>query len=141
MEVNDGNQVAGAGGDDLLHRMQEAHDEQVEGKDFDRAGRGEGVGESGRVAEVDESDPVERRAMDTARKALDGEFEEDREVRREVIASIVEERYAGMAGVGTEETLVDSVEEALVDDAAFRSEVDNMLLHAARRVGEERSSS
>lgn len=144
MEIGDGNAVGGAGGEDLLQRMQKAHDREVEdvqeSASFDEAREaadGTSVEGADRAAEVDESDPVETRVMETARRALEGDIESPEAARDEVVETIVEERYSGMIDETNRDSFMKSVKDSLADDVAFQAEVDNMLMHAARRLGRE----
>lgn len=147
MEIGDGNAVGGAGGDDLLRRMQEAHDREVEEVDgagaFDEARESAldgGPEEADRGESVDESDPVEGRVLETARRALEGEIESPERARGEVVETIVQERYSGMIDESNRDALVQSVKDSLADDVAFQAEVDDMLMHAARRLGRENAA-
>jgi len=141
LEIGDGNAVGGPGGEDLLQRMEKARSREVEeSASFDEAREaadGGSVDGAERAAEVDESDPVESRVMETARRALDGDIESPEAARDEVVEAVAEERYSGMIDETNRDDFMKSVKDSLADDVEFQAEVDNMLMHAARRIGRE----
>ena len=130
------------GGDDLIHHMREVHAEAA------KAATGPTPPETHAPLEevepaslehidgVDAADPVQRRLMETARCVLNGDFEGDvQEVRASVVDEIFDEDWKGRLPADRREAIGGAVRDALTGDLAFRTEVDHMLLHAARMLG------
>ncbi|GEM_PF-2877617 len=130
-------------GETLIARMREVHAQAtdsatVDGASVDKTPAADRVDLDSleRVDGVDAADPVQRRLLETAREALNGEYDGDvRAIRASVIDEIFDETWSERLPAERRETIGGVVREALTDDLAFRTEVDHMLLHAARLLG------
>jgi hypothetical protein len=129
-------------GNDLIAHMREVH---AQAADASPEASSAVSGSPGRTTEaslleridgVDAQDPVQRRLLETAQGALDGEFDGDvHAVRATVVDEIFDEQWKGRLPADRRESIGGVVREALAGDLAFRAEVDHMLLHAARLLG------
>lgn len=142
MKVGNNPNTGAVQGDDLLGRMRQAHDEEVAAATGNDAASGAeastetlSLEEAQQAAATDQADRLERGMLKTARDVLESKFEQPGEVREAVVDSIVDARYGAFVEGEHRQDIVDSVKETLSNDVAFRSEVDNMLIHAARRLG------
>lgn len=138
-----GTQIGGAGSD-LFERMRAAHAEAAEAatgsSEADGAGGSAAADVSGPEAAdagppLEEAAPLERRLMQAARHVLQGDFDRPGEVRRAVVDTIVEQRWSHVVDAEADSGMLETLRNSLSEDLAFRAEVDNMLLHAARRLG------
>ncbi|MFP4600480.1 MAG: hypothetical protein ACOC9W_00695 [Persicimonas sp.] len=138
MKVGDGNANA-ASHEELLARMQRAHrQEATEGVDGAQAATdaapAQSLGAVGGAGAGAEPSELQSRLLETAARALDGDFDSADALRGEVVEAIVEQRYAD--GVPDEQLdgIKDTVRATLTGDPVFRDEVDNMLVLAAREL-------
>jgi hypothetical protein len=135
----DGSQMA----DDLLQRMQEAHEQQGAGavdettagtdKTF-RVDELQGPRETDSVQKTERSD-LELRLEETAQKALRGEFDDAASVRSEVVDHILRDRWESRVGKAKMSRMLRTVKPTLVADPEFTRQVDEMLIMAARQLG------
>jgi hypothetical protein len=132
----------GAAGHDgtLLGRVHQAHDreidesEEVEGRE--RAStEGSSLDEAEDTLKAQVGDRLQRRMIGCAREILDGRLDSSEQVHGEIIEAVVETRYDGVADEQRRTELVEALEATLGADPAFRAEVENMLIHAARKLG------
>lgn len=138
MKVGDGNASA-AGNEELLARMERAHrQEAAEGVDdaeaSSSAASAQSLGAATGADGTSEPSKLQSRLLETAARALDGDFTSADALRGEVVDAIVEQRYAD--GVPDEQLdgIKDTVRATLTGDPVFRDEVDNMLVLAAREL-------
>lgn len=130
-------------GETLIARMREVHARATDATAVDRASVDDisaadhvDLDSLERIDGVDAADPVERRLLETAREALNGEFDGDvQAIRASVVDEIFDETWSERLPADRRESIGGAVREALTDDLAFRTEVDHMLLHAARLLG------
>jgi hypothetical protein len=127
---------------DLIAHMREVHAQAADASSGASAdvsgssGRTTGSTPIERIEEVDAEDPVQRRLLETAQGALDGDFDGDvHAVRATVVDEIFDEQWKERLPADRRESIGGVVREALAGDLAFRTEVDHMLLHAARLLG------
>jgi len=135
-------------GDDLFSRMQEAaQDARISGTDakFAVETRATEANEVSGVSPAETVEPAEPKAVEldgrlkaTAARALDGSAESAEEVRGEVVEIIVDDKFGETLSAREKRTLTKNLKTALVDDPAFKREVDSMLLLAAREIGRSR---
>ena len=142
MRVGDNHSIGQ--GEDLLEQMRSVHAEAAQAADdvsgpsgADAAGSADpavgpqGAGKAGGPA----ADPLEETLLETAKGALSDQFDGPDEVRQAVVDTILEQRWGHVVDAGDDGGLGESVRDMLSGDLAFQAEVDNMLLHAARRLG------
>jgi hypothetical protein len=136
----DGSQFA----DDLLQRMQEAHEQQktstVSGTDTQKTFSVEQLAatrEPEAVGEVAASG-LETQLRATAEKALRGEFPDSAAVREAVVEDVLRDRWEAKVGRSQVEKMIRTLKPTLVDDPEFARQVDEMLIMAARSVGTSR---
>jgi len=131
--------IHGHAGDDLLQRMQEAHERQrVEGGTV--GGMAADRTEGARPADAIEPPESTARALDArvrdiANRALAGEFATSGEVREAVIGEIVDERFGEGLDLSTRRDMTRVLRDALADDPEFGRQVDDMLVMAASDLG------
>lgn len=143
MNIGDGNN--GPGAQDLFARMQKAHQQEVEDPvgNADEAAAADSVVELAALRSMGEaavSKELESRLLETASNALDGDFASVDELRKAVIDAIVEERYADQLPAHDAERVTQTLKVTLSTDPVFRKEVDNMMIQAARRLGQSQSN-
>ena len=136
----DGSQFA----DDLLQRMQEAHEQDKTTK----AGKTEAqktfsldpthaAHPTESIARAEPSE-LQTRLRATAQKALRGEFREAAAVREAVVEDILRDRWEDKLGRAQTTKMLRALKPTLVDDPEFTRQVDEMLILAARNVGTSR---
>ena len=142
MTIDNSSSVDPAAAGDLLARVRRAHDRALEGGeateagDVDRPPLSDGLREAEhRVADQADA-PIERGMIATACQVVAGQYESADQVREAVVDTVVEARYDDLVAGRQRDDIVAAVKETLTHDATFRAEVENMLVHAARRLGE-----
>ncbi len=129
MKIGNGQPTVGSSS--LIERMQKAHakekTEVEEASSFS-------VDAPAPPPQTKEASPLEKSVMGIAERVLDGDLDDPSQVRREVISSIVDDRYGAMIDPESKQQTVDALEVALSDDPAFAAEVDNMLILAAQEL-------
>ena len=137
----DGTQIA----DDLLQRMQEAHETQKTTGPSDAAPsqksfRLDDVQKAAGPQRLDETQPsaLQSRVRDTAQKALRGEFPDAAAVRAAVVDDVLRERWEPKVGRAKIAKMIKTMKPTLVDDPEFTRQVDEMLIMAARNLGSNR---
>ncbi len=138
MKVGDGNANAASHGD-ILERMERAHrQEAAEGVDDAQSPSGaasaESLGAATGAGATSEPSELQSRLLETAARALDGEFDSADALRGEVVDAIVEQRYADGVPADQLDGIKNTVRATLTGDPVFRDEVDNMLVLAAREL-------
>lgn len=134
-------------GDDLLARMQEAAESaraEKSSASFDSATVSESPQTEGiatdsassvsSTAPAGPSERINARLKTTAADVLDGRLEDPRKVRGQVVEIVVDEKYADHLSTREKRAITKTLKETLVDDPAFKQEVDTMLMLAAREV-------
>lgn len=124
----------------LLGRVHRAHDHEIEESENSETGETASAEESSldeaeEVLKAQAGDRLQRRMIGCAREILDGRLDSSNQVRGEIIEAVVETRYDGLADEQRRTELIDALEATLGADPAFRAEVENMLIHAARKLG------
>ena len=142
MTIDNSMSVDPAAAGDLLDRVRRAHDRALESSeatdagDVERPPLSDDLREAERrvVAEVDA--PIEREMIATACEVVAGQYETADQVRAAVVDTVVDARYDDLVAGRQRDDIVAAVRETLTGDATFRAEVENMLVHAARRLGD-----
>lgn len=136
----DGSHIA----DDLLQRMQEAHETQATQATQDAAPQktfrlDELQGTSAaQPVEATQPSALEARVRETAQKALRGEFADAEAVRAAVVEDVLRERWEPKVGRAQVAKMIKTLKPTLVDDPEFTRQVDEMLVMAARQLGSSR---
>ncbi len=118
---------------DLIARMQEAHktEKTESSKTFDVS---KAAGPS--KAEATSDSGLDGKLRVTAEKALNGDFKNEKELRLEVISTIIDERFEGITTKRSEKKkLLQGLEATLLNDPEFATEIDDMMLMAAKELG------
>lgn len=136
----DGSRVA----DDLLQRMQEAHEQQktsqidkADGQKTFSLDQVRSAQETQKTSEVEKTS-LQTRLQTTAEKALRGEFKDAAAVREAVVEDILREKWEPKVGRAKAAQMLRTLKPTLVDDPTFTRQVDEMLILAARNVGPSR---
>lgn len=131
--------LGGAG--DLLGRVRRAHGRELDGSESleDAERTRPPLSDGLRAAErrvVSETDgELKRRMVETAGEVVAGHHESADGVREAIVDTVVDANYDELVAGDGREAIVAAVKETLTRDATFRAEVENMLIHAARRLG------
>ncbi|MFU8804314.1 MAG: hypothetical protein ACNA8W_10930 [Bradymonadaceae bacterium] len=126
----------------LLERMRQAHEEAGaaaigEGKaldDFTVPDPALFETVEAHAREVDR-DELEARLLVLARDMLDDKYHTPTEAREAVVEMIIDEQYGPHLPPEEHDQFVETLQNALVDDPRFTTQVDQMLIHAARCLG------
>jgi hypothetical protein len=137
---NDRAHAAAGRNGSLLGRVRSAHDHEIdeseESEPRKTASREQhSLDEAENNLKAQAGDRLQRRMIGCAREILDGQLDSSEKVRGEIIEAVVETRYDGLADQQRRTELVEALEATLGADPAFRAEVENMLIHAARKLG------
>ena len=142
MKVGNGNNTPVR--DDLIGRMKDAHRTEAADPVDISGGQGADAPASGaarRGTGSPDLEALQEALLDTAKSALNDQFDSVEELRAAVVEVIVEERYSDQLPPAQAEQVAKTLQATLADDPVFRGEVDNMLLHAARRLGQQQADS
>ncbi len=121
---------------DLIARMQEAHktEKSKSSKTFNISE----VGSATPAEDASGATSLDGQLRITAQKALKGAFNDDKELRLEVISKIVDERFDGVLTKRTEKTkLLKGLEATLLSDPEFGNQIDDMMMLAAKELGKQ----
>ena len=115
----------------LIEQMQKAHS-SAKTQEAAPAFSTEGAAQ---VAPPASTPPPSQGVNRVAGRVLSGEISDPVEARREVVVSLVDERFGAIVPAGKKRQAVSMLEDTLLEDPNFAKEVDQMLLMAARDLG------
>ncbi len=128
--------IDGQTGNELLQRMQEAHEANYDGvAGAAPSGAKFSVAGASEARPVAEPSELQAKIEVTASRALSGEFADAESIRAAVVEDIVRDRWETKLPRRKLQTMIGDLKSTLASDPEFSRQVDSMLLLAARSLG------